>query len=174
MKETKSVWTDIATVWKRVAAVITASGALSAFLVSMFNFHAGKTVLITSAAGIIILVISFYVDRQTKYIEENFHSALTNHENEAAKEVKVMTSTVEAIKDIASDTRKDTLRIQLMMMIQNQPENTDTILKLAETYFVKMHGDWYMTSEFRKWSKAHKIDIPESIFSKLSDEESDK
>ena len=88
MKETKSVWTDIATVWKRVAAVITASGVLSAFLVGMFNFHAGKTILITSAAGIIILVISFYVDRQTKYIEENFHSVLSNHESKAAKEVK--------------------------------------------------------------------------------------
>ena len=171
MKETKSVWTDIATVWKRVAAVITASGALSAFLVGMFNFHAGKTILITSAAGIIILVISFYVDRQTKYIEENFHSVLSNHESKAAKEVKIMNESITTIKDITLDTRKDTLRIQLMMLIQNQPENIDSILKLAETYFVKLHGDWYMSSEFKKWAKAHDVEVPEIIFNKLDSHE---
>lgn len=171
MKETKSVWTDIATVWKRVAAVITASGVLSAFLVGMFNFHAGKTILITSAAGIIILVISFYVDRQTKYIEENFHSVLSNHESKAAKEVKIMNESITTIKDITLDTRKDTLRIQLMMLIQNQPENIDSILKLAETYFVKLHGDWYMSSEFKKWAKAHNVEVPEIIINKIDSHE---
>ena len=171
MKETKSVWTDIATVWKRVAAVITASGVLSAFLISMFGFHTGKTILITSAAGIIILVISFYVDRQTKYIEENFHSVLSNHESEAAKEVKTMNESITTIKDITLDTRKDTLRIQLMMLMQNQPENIDSILKLAETYFVKLHGDWYMSSEFKKWAKSHDVEVPEIIFNKIDSHE---
>ena len=164
MRETKSVWTDIATIWKRVAAVITASGVLSAFLISMFGFHTGKTILITSAAGIIILVISFYVDKQTKYIEDNFHSALSNHETEAAKEVKNITTAVSAIRDITLDTRKDTLRIQLMMMMQNQPDNEDSILKLAETYFMKLRGDWYMTSEFKKWAKAHNVEVPDAMF----------
>ena len=58
-----------------------------------------------------------------------------------------------------------------MMLMQNQPENTDSILKLAETYFVKLHGDWYMSSEFKKWAKAHDVEVPEIIFSKLDSHE---
>lgn len=169
MKSTKSVWDDISFAWKRVAAVIAAVGALSAFLINTFDFHSGKTILIAGTAGLVVLIVSFYVDRQTKYIEENFHTALSNHESEAATITKTISSNVEDIRNITLDTRKDTLRIQLMMMIQNQPENKDTILKLAETYFVKMHGDWYMTSEFTNWADTHGVKIPAVIFNKLTD-----
>jgi hypothetical protein len=55
------------------------------------------------------------------------------------------------------------------MILEQQPGNIDTILKLAEEYFVKLGGDWYMTSEFNKWAKAHEIIVPTSIYKAIDD-----
>ena len=170
MKNTKSVWDDISFAWKRIAAVIAAVGVLSAFLINTFDFHSGKTILIASTAGFVMLLTSFYVDRQTKYIEENFNTAMSNHEIDANKNMQAVSKAVEDLKGISIDTRKDTLRIQLMLLIQNQPDNIDSILKLAETYFMKLHGDWYMTSEFKKWAKAHDIEVPDTMFQHVDNE----
>ena len=170
MKNTKSVWDDISFAWKRIAAVIAAVGVLSAFLINTFDFHSGKTILIASTAGFVVLLTSFYVDKQTKYIEENFNNTMSNHEIDANKSMNALSKIVEDLKGISLDTRKDTLRIQLMLLIQNQPENIDSILKLAETYFVKLHGDWYMTSEFKRWAKAHNIEVPDTMFQHVDNE----
>ena len=171
MKNTKSVWDDISFVWKRIAAVIAAVGVLSAFLINTFSFHSGKTILIASTAGFVVLLTSFYVDKQTKYIEENFNTVMNNHEVDANKHIQIISKTVDDLKSISLDTRKDTLRIQLMLLIQNQPENIDSILKLAETYFMKLHGDWYMTSEFKKWAKMHDIEVPDTMFQHVDKEQ---
>lgn len=45
----------------------------------------------------------------------------------------------------------DTTRIQLIDMIRNEPDNTDSILKLARHYFVDLSGDWYATAIFQEW-----------------------
>lgn len=170
MKNTKSVWDDISFTWKRIAAVITAVGVLSAFLINTFDFHSGKTILIASTAGFVVLLTSFYVDKQTKYIEDNFNTVMSNHEVDANKSMQAISKAVDNLHSISLDTRKDTLRIQLMLLIQNQPENIDSILKLAETYFMKLHGDWYMTSEFKKWAKAHDIEVPDTMFQHVDNE----
>lgn len=46
---------------------------------------------------------------------------------------------------------KDVLRTQLLMMILMKPEETQEIMTVGEHYFVKLKGDWYMTSIFNKW-----------------------
>jgi hypothetical protein len=50
------------------------------------------------------------------------------------------------------------------MIMEHHPENVDTILKLAELYFIKLHGDWYMTNVFNKWAKEHDIVVPAHIY----------
>ena len=35
-----------------------------------------------------------------------------------------------------------------------QPDEQTEILKIAEHYFVKLKGNWYMTSVFSKWCKS--------------------
>jgi len=46
---------------------------------------------------------------------------------------------------------KDGLRTQLLLLILMQPEEQTEILKIAEHYFVKLKGNWYMTDIFNKW-----------------------
>lgn len=171
----KSVWDDIARIWKRVAAVVAAMGVITTFFVNVFGSPLDKTVTITSCLGIVILLISFYVDRQTKYIRDEIKETrkesddkLMSHVKESSSVISGFKDTLKEIKQTGEDTRKDTLRIQLLMVIRDDPENTDTILKLAETYFVKLKGDWYMTNLFMQWAKDHNILIPDTIFASLN------
>ena len=179
MKEEKSAWDDISRVWKRVVAVFAACGALAAFLVNGFGFPMDKTILYVSVLGIMLLLVSFYVDKQTKYIREEIKESkkatdtqLLEHTKEPARVIDNVSKTLDEVTDLTLDTRKDTLRIQLLMIMRDQPDNTDTILKLAETYFVKLKGDWYMTVEFLKWAKAHDIIIPDEVFKCLNKSDS--
>ena len=49
---------------------------------------------------------------------------------------------------------KDGLRTQLLLLLLMQPDEETEILKLAQHYFVKLKGNWYMTSVFSKWCKS--------------------
>lgn len=174
MKEEKSAWDDISKCWKRIAAVIGACSAGAAFLINGFGFPTDKTILYVSVLGIMMLIISFYVDKQTKYIREEIREkrkesadTLAGHIEESNKVIAQFTDTLKDIKETTDDTRKDTLRIQLLMVIKDDPKNKDTILKLAETYFVKLKGDWYMTSVFMQWAKDNDVLIPDAVLVSL-------
>lgn len=171
----KSTWDEIARIWKRIAAVIAAMGVGATFFIKVFNSPADRTIMIASALGVGLLIISFYVDNQTKYIREEIKDSkketdgkLLAHQQESTKIVSNIHDSLNELKHLSLDTRKDTLRIQLLMVMRYQPDNKDTILKLAETYFVKLKGDWYMTSEFKSWAKEHNVELPESIFNQLN------
>lgn len=55
------------------------------------------------------------------------------------------------VKDKLITLEKDGLRTQLLLLILMQPEEQTEILKIAEHYFVKLKGNWYMTDIFNKW-----------------------
>ena len=42
-------------------------------------------------------------------------------------------------------------RLELMELINNQPENVAEIEKVAKHYFQELNGDWYMTGLYSKW-----------------------
>lgn len=172
----KSVWDDISRVWKRIAAVITATGVATTFFVNVLHLPLDKTLAISSCLGIVLLIISFYVDKQTQYIRDEMQGYLKEsddklslHKKESNEILLKLSEGITELKQVTSDTRKDTLRIQLLMVMERQPDNVDTILKLAETYFVKLKGDWYMTNEFNKWAKKHEVIIPKDIYSSISE-----
>lgn len=171
----KSTWDELARIWKRIAAVIAAMGVGATFFIKVFNSPADRTIMIASALGIVLLIISFYVDSQTKYIREEIKDSkketdnkLLVHQQESVKVIGDIHDSLDELKKLSLDTRKDTLRIQLLMVMRDNPNNIDTILKLAETYFVKLKGDWYMTNEFNKWAKKHDVVVPQNIFNAIS------
>lgn len=181
-KEPKSVWNDISKSWKRVAAVITAVGVIATFITKIFNTPPELTYSIFTALGIILLIISFYVDRQSVYI----HEEVVNYEKKARadfievmqkarqqtidmkedsnKKINDLAGDIKTLLKVSGETRRDTVRIQLFMIMHNNPDNIDTILKMAEMYFVDLKGDWYMTNEFNKWAKHHDVIVPTNIY----------
>ena len=58
------------------------------------------------------------------------------------------------LKGTLRKLEKDGLRTQLLLLILMQPDEQTEILKIAECYFVKLKGNWYMTSVFSKWCKS--------------------
>ena len=62
------------------------------------------------------------------------------------------------VKDKLITLEKDGLRTQLLLLILLQPEEKTEILKIAEHYFVKLKGNWYMTGLFSKWCDAHGLE----------------
>jgi len=178
----KNVWNDIANTWGRIGGVVAAVGILATFVSKIWNLSPELIYSIFGGLGVVLLIISFYVDKQAEYTHqeivkyehkarEDFTKALDEtkrmvqqNREDTERRIDLFREDVKTLLDNTKETRKDTLRIQLLMILEQQPENIDTILKLAETYFVELHGDWYMTSEFNKWAKAHNIVVPQYIY----------
>ena len=132
-----------------------------------------------------LLIISFYVDKQSAYLHDEIiayeqqarkdfikaihedRDQMTQIKEDSNNKITQLNSNIDKILEISNETRKDTVRIQLLMVLSHQPENIDTIFRLAEKYFVQLEGDWYMTNEFVKWAKDRNIIIPPNIFNSL-------
>lgn len=52
-----------------------------------------------------------------------------------------------------------TNRLQLLFLIESQPQNKDTILQTAERYFVGLNGNGEAWAVFYEWAEKNKIDI---------------
>lgn len=50
-------------------------------------------------------------------------------------------------------------RLQLLFLIESQPQNKDTILQTAERYFVQMKGNGEAWAVFYAWAEKNKIDV---------------
>lgn len=184
-KGPKSVWTDISKTWGRIAAVIAAVGGSATFVVKVFHTSSELTYSVFAALGIMLLIISFYVDKQSAYLHDEIiayeqqarkdfikaihkdRDQMTQIKVESNNKITQLNSNIDKILEASNETRKDTVRIQLLMVLSHQPENIDTIFRLAEKYFVQLEGDWYMTNEFVKWAKDRNIIIPPNIFNSL-------
>ena len=68
---------------------------------------------------------------------------------------------LEKIEKRLDTNEKDSLRTQMLIMMNHYPEDHIEIMKLAERYFSVLHGDWYMTSIFNKWLEKNSIGKPE-------------
>lgn len=52
-----------------------------------------------------------------------------------------------------------TTRLQLIFLIDSQPQNKDTILQTAQRYFVALDGNGEAWAVFYDWATANKIDV---------------
>lgn len=100
-----------------------------------------KLLLAILGGGNIILFVKFLIERHDRKKER--------------QEEK------EGLKDEILTLKKDGIRTQLLLMILIKPGEEQEILKIAETYFEKLKGNWYMTSIFNKWLEANKVAKPE-------------
>lgn len=68
------------------------------------------------------------------------------------------------------EIRLDTTRTQLIMLIEHQPHNYDTIIKIAERYFVSLGGNWWVASEFSAWARKEGITLPSHLWDAVARE----
>lgn len=51
-----------------------------------------------------------------------------------------------------------TTRLQLIFLINSQPDNKDTILQTAQRYFIELNGNGEAWAIFNAWAIEHKLD----------------
>ena len=102
-----------------------------------------KILLGVLASGNLFLFIQFLIERHDRKKEKESDGELGG------------------IKEKLLVLEKDVLRTQLLFMVLLRPEEQQEILTIAEHYFEKLKGNWYMTSIFNKWLTANKIAEPE-------------
>ena len=142
-----------------IAGAIGFDATVTGLLVAVFGVDPVKTTIATTATTIVALAIIWLIYRS----ERRTNLDLQKHIQESNELREELRECMVENKKALADIRRDTLRIQLSNYMKDQPENIDTILKIAEEYFVCLKGDWYATSEFRKWAKAHDIEVPQII-----------
>ena len=64
------------------------------------------------------------------------------------------------ITDRLKTAEKDALRTQLMVLIKDFPDERTDILRLAETYFDKLGGNWILTDIFARWCDEYDVQLP--------------
>lgn len=64
------------------------------------------------------------------------------------------------IKSKLKKIEKDTVRLQLLFLMYNTPDDTQEIMNAAEYYFETLKANWYMSSLFDKWLKRHGMERP--------------
>lgn len=70
------------------------------------------------------------------------------------------------ISDFQQETREADLRheqavtrVELMMLMEHDPENVVAIEQMAQHYFGELKGDKYMTSKYSAWAKQYDGDM---------------
>jgi len=70
-------------------------------------------------------------------------------------------SSKKGIKSKLKKLEKDSVRTQLLLLMAIYPEERQEILEAARYYFIKLEGDWYLTSLFAKWLKSQNLERPD-------------
>lgn len=69
------------------------------------------------------------------------------------------TAQLNRIEKRTVDNEKAIVRLQLIYLIHEQPENKDTILLTAQRYFIELDGNGEAWAVFDAWAKGRKLDI---------------
>ena len=69
------------------------------------------------------------------------------------------TAQLNRIEQKTTQNEKAIVRLQLIYLIHEQPENKDTILLTAQRYFIELDGNGEAWAVFDEWAKSKKLDI---------------
>lgn len=65
---------------------------------------------------------------------------------------------LDQIDDKCDRNERATTRLQLIFLIDSQPDNKDTILQTAQRYFIELNGNGEAWAIFNAWAKKNKLD----------------
>lgn len=155
-----SVWGDVKEARAWVLGAIGLDATVTSLLVAVFNVDAVKTTIATTATTIVALAIIFLIYKS----EARGRGELQRHIDDSNKLVSEIRKDTAEIKNLIMENQKSTLRLEINSEMSQNPENHDTILKMAEKYFSPpLSGDWYMTNRFLDWAEREHVHLPPSL-----------
>lgn len=137
--------------------------------------------ILGAASGIlggILGYIKFFAERRDKKKAEALKTIIKSEVSpmhadlmETRKELATIREENSVLKSELHEIRLDTTRTQLLMLIEHQPHNHDTIMKVAHFYICELHGDWYCTALLKEWAKKENFVMPAAITEVVEKEE---
>lgn len=157
---------DLKTLRNYTLGVVGFATAISAVLIQILHFKAEPTIACTVAFACGMLIIVYLIGKS----EGRNRVMLEQHIKESQATVERMSCWFDNIDKTLLEIQRSNLRIELGNEIKRRPENHDTILRMAERYFLPVEqgglgGDWVMTDLFMKWVEAEKVGLPKSLAS---------
>lgn len=73
-------------------------------------------------------------------------------------DIKHIREKLDKIDDKCDRNERATTRLQLIFLINSQPENKDTILQTAQRYFIELNGNGEAWAIFNAWAEKNKLD----------------
>ena len=83
-----------------------------------------------------------------------FIQFIINKKDNIVKDIKYIREKVDYVD-------QGQVRTQLLVLIANYPDRIEEIMKLAEQYFCKFHGNYYLTSLFKKYLDDKMLTYPQ-------------
>lgn len=111
---------------------------------SLYDKADKKLQRLAATIGAIIAVVGALTGA-LGWVQTQFTNAVSSQMNDLKNEMQ------------ESDKRTETqiTRLELMTLIDTQPENIAEIEKVAKHYFRDLEANWYMTSIYSKWCQEH-------------------
>lgn len=78
-----------------------------------------------------------------------------------SKELDELKTEINDLKKKGSKNELDSVRLQMLVMMADYPNDTSEIMRIAEHYFKDLKGNWYLTSMFNRWLEENGIAKPE-------------
>ena len=82
---------------------------------------------------------------------------INRHDNKNSRLIRI-DSKLDNIEKRCKRNELAITRLQLLFLIENQPENEDAIESTAHRYFVELHGNAEAWMPFYHWASAHHVD----------------
>lgn len=148
MDKKQTVFDDLKDCKGYILGVVAFATGVGAFMTEVMGFRKEPTTIGVAGVAICMLFVGMLINRS----EKRQMNALKSHQENLNGIIDGFNSSLKEIKDLSVENRLEGLRTLLTMYINTQPENHDTILKIAQRYFIEYEGDWVMTDEFLKWA----------------------
>lgn len=139
---------------------------ISALVITLFGWDIAKVTVIALCFVIAIFLFSVLIQKS----ENRTRKMMDEHEKRAESNNQEIKKCLETLEHLAVENQVDVLRVQLLMSIEYHPENHDSIIGMAERYFIELDGNWVMTEAFLSWvdrenNAGRKVYIPPQLLS---------
>lgn len=84
---------------------------------------------------------------------------LISRHDKRDNDIKFIKDSIGQINSKCDRNELATTRLQLIFLVQTQPDNKDTILQTAQRYFIELDGNGEAWVVFDSWAKDKKIDL---------------
>ena len=132
--------------------IVAFATTVATVLVQALHFRPEPTIIAVAgfacALVLIVILIQRSENRQRQIVEE--------HVSTRAEQMASLNKRLDVVDSVLLEIQRSTLRTEMNNAIARHPENHDTILKMAEKYFLGLDANWVQVDLFQGWMDKEK------------------